>query len=80
LSFGFFSSKLWNVAEDKTRLALLLSASLIAAVRTARDEIKRSPKVLCAISDSITLARMILERLDRDAVEAEVYRKKQRPY
>jgi hypothetical protein len=51
--------------EDRTRLALLISASLIAAVRTAREEIKATPKITSAVSDSVRLAKMVLERLSR---------------
>jgi hypothetical protein len=53
------------VDEGKSKLALLISASLIVAVRTARDEIKNSPKVLGAVADSIRLARMVLEKIER---------------
>jgi hypothetical protein len=56
------------VDEGKSKLALLISASLIAAVRTARDEVKNSPKILGAVADSIRLARMILERLNNEKV------------
>jgi len=54
------------VDEGKSKLALLISASLIAAVRTAKEEIKQSPKVLCAVSDSVKLARMILDKLNNE--------------
>jgi hypothetical protein len=52
--------------EDRTKLALLISASLIAAVRTAREEIKPSPKIISAVADSVRLARMVLEKVQRE--------------
>ena len=55
-----------RVDPSKTKLALLISASLIAAVRTARDEIRPSPKLTAAIADSIRLAKMLLDALNRE--------------
>jgi len=59
--------------EDEARLrdrftsTLVIAASIIAAVRLARDEnINRSsPRILSVIADSITLAKTILERIAR---------------
>jgi len=45
--------------------ALLIAASLIAAVRLNREEIKSSPAVSSKIADSIRLAEMIQSRLRR---------------
>ena len=42
---------------------LLIAASLIAAVRLNREEIKSSPSVYSKIADSIRLAEMIQARL-----------------
>jgi hypothetical protein len=53
--------------ESRSKLALLIAASLIAAVRTVRDEIRPSPKVVAAVSDSIRSAKMLLEALNREA-------------
>jgi hypothetical protein len=57
------------VAEDDRRKhALLIAASLIAAVRTAREEdIKpTSPRIICRVDDSVRLAQMVLNRIERD--------------
>jgi len=51
-------------AEDRQRGALLIAASLIAAIRLRGEPITHSPKVLATISDSITLARMVLHRIN----------------
>ena len=55
--------------EDQKRMTstLVIAASIIAAVRLARDEnINRSsPRILSVIADSITLAKTILERIAR---------------
>jgi hypothetical protein len=50
--------------EDRQRGALLIAASLIAAIRLRGEPITHSPKVLATISDSITLARMVLQRIN----------------
>lgn len=50
---------------DRSKGALLIAASMIAAVRLHKEEIKSSPKVHSNIADSITLAEMILKRLER---------------
>jgi hypothetical protein len=52
-----------NKEARKTDSALLIAASLIAAVRLNRDEIKSSPVVYAKIADNIRLAEMIQARL-----------------
>ena len=50
--------------RDRFASTLVIAASIIAAVRLARDDIGApSPKVLCAVADSVTLAKMILKRV-----------------
>ncbi|MGI9103493.1 MAG: hypothetical protein ACR2IF_13735 [Terriglobales bacterium] len=53
--------------DSRSKLALLIAASLIAAVRTARVEIAPTPKVRAAIADSIRLAKMLLDAINREA-------------
>jgi hypothetical protein len=50
---------------QKQNGALLIAASIIAVIRLRGEPIQRSPKVLATVSDSIQLARMILERIER---------------
>ena len=53
-----------TIKEDKKPNAvLLIAASLIAAVRLNREEIRPSPAVYAKIADSIRLAEMIQARL-----------------
>jgi hypothetical protein len=52
-----------NKEEKKPNAVLLIAASLIAAVRLNREEIKSSPAVHSKIADSIRLAEMIQARL-----------------
>jgi hypothetical protein len=52
-----------NKEEKKPNAVLLIAASLIAAVRLNREEIKSSPVVHSKIADSIRLAEMIQARL-----------------
>lgn len=49
--------------EKKPNAVILIAASLIAAVRLNREEIKPSPAVYSKIADSIRLAEMIQARL-----------------
>ena len=51
-------------AEDRQRGALLIAASLIAAIRLRGEPTTHSPKVVSIISDSLTLARMVLQRIN----------------
>jgi hypothetical protein len=52
---------------DRFASTLVIAASIIAAVRLAREpDISRpSPRLTSVVSDSIGLARMILERIVR---------------
>jgi hypothetical protein len=52
--------------RDRFASTLVISASIIAAVRLAREDISRpSPCLTSAVADSISLARMILDRVVR---------------
>jgi hypothetical protein len=52
--------------RDRFASTLVISASIIAAVRLAREDISRpSPRLTLAVADSISLARMILDRAVR---------------
>jgi hypothetical protein len=52
-------------AADKTAGVVSVVAGLIAAVKLSRVESREiqnwSPRVTCVISDSITIARMVIE-------------------
>jgi hypothetical protein len=56
---------------DKTAGALAVVAGLVAAVKLARVEsgelVNRSPRVRSAISDSVTIARMVIEAAKKNA-------------
>jgi hypothetical protein len=61
-----------NAYEEERRLkdrfasTLVIAASIIAAVRLARDDISRpSPRLTSVIADCVGLARMILEKVVR---------------
>jgi hypothetical protein len=52
--------------NDRNKNALLIAASLIAAVRTAREEkIERSPRIIYKVDESVRLAEMVLKRIER---------------
>jgi len=53
--------------DDRKTNTLVIAASLIAAVRTAREEkIEYSPKIISKVADSVRLARMVLKRIEND--------------
>jgi hypothetical protein len=52
-----------NQEENRSNAVILIAASLIAAVRLNREEIRPSPSVTAKIADSIRLAEMIQARL-----------------
>jgi hypothetical protein len=45
--------------------ALLVAASIVAAIRLRGEPISHSPKVAATVSDSLQLARMVMARLER---------------
>jgi hypothetical protein len=52
--------------RERFASTLVISASIIAAVRLAREDISRpSPRLTSAAADSVSLARMILDRVMR---------------
>ena len=52
--------------QDRFASTLVIAASIIAAVRLARDDISRpSPKIQSVIVDSVHLARSILDAIVR---------------
>jgi hypothetical protein len=65
LTKGCFLAPLSAAAADKSAGALAVVAGLIAAVKLARVESteiqNRSPRVRSIISESITIARMVVE-------------------
>ena len=52
--------------QDRFASTVIIAASIIAAVRLARDDIsKPSPRLTAAIADSVQLAREILNQVVR---------------
>jgi hypothetical protein len=50
--------------KDRFASTLVIAASIIAAVRLARDDISRpSPRLTSVIADCVRLARMILGKI-----------------
>ena len=49
--------------EERLRGALLVAATLTAAIRLRGEPINNSPKVVATIQDSIKLAQMVLRNL-----------------
>ena len=52
--------------QDRFASTIVIAAAIIAAVRLARDDISRpSPSLFSVVADSVSLARMILDRVLR---------------
>lgn len=52
--------------RDRFASTIAIAASIIAAVRLARDDIsKPSPRLQSVVADNVSLARAILERVVR---------------
>jgi len=47
--------------------ALLIAASIIAAIRLRGEPVNRSPKVLATVNDSVALARWVLQEVQRSS-------------
>jgi hypothetical protein len=45
--------------------ALLVAASIVAAIRLRGEEIKSSPKLVATINDSVRLARLVMAEMER---------------
>jgi hypothetical protein len=53
-----------QVVRDRFASTLVISAAIICAVRLARDQVfPPTPKVVAAVSDSVSLAHLILKRV-----------------
>jgi hypothetical protein len=52
--------------RDRFTSTIVIAASIIAAVRLARDNISRpSPRLISIVADSVGLAQMILQKVMR---------------
>ncbi len=49
--------------DSRERNTLAICASVIAAIRLHREEIRKSPKVVSTVSDSVNLAKIVLEKV-----------------
>jgi hypothetical protein len=57
--------RLRQPAGGKLDGAVLIAATMVAAMRLRGEEVKSSPKVTATVADSIALARMVLARMER---------------
>jgi hypothetical protein len=46
--------------------ALLVAASIVAAIRLRGQEITRSPKLVAMVNDSVLLARNVMAAIEQD--------------
>ena len=56
--------------RERFTATVVIAAAIIAAVRLAHDEhpARPSPRLMCVLSDSISIARSILERVLKTGV------------
>jgi len=59
---------LFAVPDDRRTNTLLIAASLIAGVRTAKEDniMPTSPRIIARVQDSIRLARMVRKFIEED--------------
>ncbi len=50
--------------DDRLKGALLIAATLVAAIRLRGEPINNTPKVIATIHDAVRLARMVLRTLN----------------
>jgi hypothetical protein len=65
LDFAIYSLYAGRVEKQRENAALAIAAAIIAVVRLKGEPIKRTPKVVAVVSDSVELARMILREVER---------------
>jgi len=53
--------------------ALLVAASIVAAIRLRGQEITLSPKLVAVVGDSVLLARTVMAAIERGQVSRLVY-------
>ncbi len=49
--------------DPRERNTIAICASVIAAIRLHKEEIRKSPKVVATVSDSVNLAKIVLEKV-----------------
>jgi hypothetical protein len=54
-----------NQPNGKMDSAVVVAASIVAAIRLRGEPINQSPKVASTVADSIQLARMVMARMER---------------
>jgi hypothetical protein len=65
LTFVSHSPMILPMEKARENATLIIAASLIAVVRLRGEPIKPSPKLIATIADSVQLARMVLEAVER---------------
>jgi hypothetical protein len=53
------------VDKQRENAAVLIAASIVAAIRLRGEPVKPSPKLTATIKDSVDLARMVLAEVER---------------
>jgi len=66
LTFVSHSPTILPMEKARENGILIIAASIIAVIRLRGEPITRSPKVVATISDSVRLARMVMEAVKRE--------------
>jgi hypothetical protein len=53
------------VDKQKENGALLIAASIIAAIRLRGEEVRPSPKLTAVVHDSVSLARLVMAEIQK---------------
>lgn len=65
LTFVYHSPTILPMEKARENGILVIAASIIAVIRLRGEPIERNPKVIFTISESVQLARMVLEKVER---------------
>jgi hypothetical protein len=65
LTFVSHSPMVLPMEKARENATLVIAASIIAVIRLRGAPIERSPKVVFTISESVQLARMVLDEVER---------------
>jgi hypothetical protein len=57
------------VDKQRENGALLIAASIVAAIRLRGQEIQPSPRLTCVIKDSVSLARLVLAEIEHKGIQ-----------
>jgi hypothetical protein len=67
LIFAFYSPIMMAMDKQREDAALLIAASIVAAIRLRGEKVAPTPKVTFIISESVEIVRMVWRSIQRGA-------------